>query len=241
MSTSTAVAEATKLIVFPIGATIIGATAAGFRRLSDAASGFVQHFAAGVVFAAVGGEVLPSLRDQHSLRAVLLGFSIGVATVLALSTYERRIEARPASKIGLPKALLAAIVIDLIIDGLLVGMGATLGEGQGRTLTIALTLEVLFLGLSLAAELLDRSLPRRIAIGVPALASLAIGVGAIGGAAVLGGASHATLAGVLAFGAAALLYLVTEELLVEAHDTPDNNWHVLAFFAGFIILFALEG
>ena len=36
------------------------------------------------------------------------------------------------------------------IDGPLVGMGAALGEGQGRTLTIALTLEVLFLGLSLA-------------------------------------------------------------------------------------------
>ena len=120
-------------------------------------------------------------------------------------------------------------------------MGAALGEGQGRTLTIALTLEVLFLGLSLGAELLDRSLPRRIAIGVPVAASLAIGVGAIGGAAVLGGASHATLAAVLAFGAAALLYLVTEELLVEAHDTPDTNWHIIAFFAGFIILFALEG
>ena len=57
----------------------------------------------------------------------------------------------------------------------------------------------------------------------------------------LGGASHATLAAVLAFGAAALLYLVTEELLVEAHETPGTNRHVLAFFLGFIILFALEG
>ena len=46
MSTSTAVAEAAKLVVFPITATVIGAVAAGFRRLSDAASGFVQHFAA---------------------------------------------------------------------------------------------------------------------------------------------------------------------------------------------------
>lgn len=238
---STAVAEAAKLVVFPSTATVIGAVAAGSRRLSDAASGFVQHFAAGVVFAAVAGEVLPSLRDQHSLRAVLIGFTIGVATVVALSTYERRVEAKEASKTGLPKALLAAIIIDLLIDGLLVGMGAALSEGQGRTLTIALTLEVLFLGLSLTAELLDRSLPKRIAIGVPAIASLAIAVGAIGGAAVLGGASHATVAAVLAFGAAALLYLVTEELLVEAHDTPDTNWHVIAFFAGFIILFALEG
>ena len=90
-------------------------------------------------------------------------------------------------------------------------------------------------------HLVDRSLKTAVAIGVPIAASLAIAVGAIGGASVLGGASHATLAAVLAFGAAALLYLVTEELLVEAHETPDTNWHVIAFFVGFIILFALEG
>lgn len=105
-----------------------------------------------------------------------------------------------------------------------------------RTLTIALTLEVLFLGLSLTAELLDRSLPKRIAVGVPFAASLAMAVGAVGGAAVLGGSSHAVLAGVLAFGAAALLHLVTEELLVEAHETPDTNWHAIAFFVGSISL-----
>ena len=238
---SGAVADAARLVLFPIGAAAIGAVVAAVRRLSDHTTGLVQHFAGGVVFAAVAGEVLPSLRDQHSLRAVLIGFTIGVATVVALGAYERRAEKSDAGRTGLPKAMLAAIVIDLLIDGLLVGMGAALGEGQGRTLTIALTLEVLFLGLSLTAELVDRSLKTAVAIGVPIAASLAIAVGAVGGASVLGGASHATLAAVLAFGAAALLYLVTEELLVEAHETPDTNWHVIAFFAGFIILFALEG
>ena len=238
---SSPVADAARLVLFPIGAAAIGAVIAAVRRLSDQVSGFVQHFAAGVVFAAVAGEVLPSLRDQHSLRAVLIGFSIGVATVVALGTYERHAETRDAAKKGLPTALLAAIVIDLLIDGLLVGMGAALGEGQGRTLTIALTLEVLFLGLSLTAELIDRSIGTARAIAIPIATSLAIAVGAIGGALILGGASHVTLAAVLAFGAAALLYLVTEELLVEAHETPDTNWHIIAFFAGFIILFAIEG
>lgn len=235
------VADAARLVLFPIGATALGAAGATFGRVNDRISGFVQQFAAGVVFAAVAGEVLPSLRDQHSLKAVLIGFSIGVAGVLALATYERKVAANEAASKGLPVALLAVIVVDLVIDGLLVGMGAALGEGQGRTLTIALTLEVLFLGLSLATELLDRTVPKWQALAVPIGASLAIGVGAVGGAALLGGASHATLAAVLAFGAAALLYLVTEELLVEAHETPDTNCHVLAFFLGFIILFALEG
>lgn len=163
---SAAVAEASRLVLFPIAAAGTSGLIAAWRPVGDAASGFIQHFAGGVVFAAVAGVVLPSLRDQHSLRAVVVGFSIGVAVVVALGSYERRAESNGVGKRGVPKALLAAIVIDLLID-VLVGIGAAIGEGHGRTLTIALTLEVLFLGLSLTAELLARSLPKRVAVGVP--------------------------------------------------------------------------
>ena len=45
---------------------------------------------------------------------------------------------------------------------------------------------------------------------------------------------------VLAFGAAALLYLVTEELLVEAHEIPDTPLITAAFFVGSLILFVIE-
>ena len=46
--------------------------------------------------------------------------------------------------------------------------------------------------------------------------------------------------GFLSFGLMALLYLVTEELLVEAHEKPDNVWITSAFFVGFLALLALE-
>ena len=85
------VADAARLVLFPIGATALGAAGATLGRVNDRISGFVQHFAAGVVFAAVAGEVLPSMRDRHSLKAVLIGFSVGVAGVLALATYERNV------------------------------------------------------------------------------------------------------------------------------------------------------
>ena len=46
----------------------------------------------------------------------------------------------------------------------------------------------------------------------------------------------------LAFGAAALIYLVTEELLVETHDdhTPEDAITVAFFFAGFLLLLGVE-
>ncbi|HEV8177483.1 MAG TPA: hypothetical protein VGP44_07295 [Gemmatimonadales bacterium] len=47
------------------------------------------------------------------------------------------------------------------------------------------------------------------------------------------------LAAVLAFGAAALLYLVVEELLVEAHEEAETPLLGAMFFLGFLGLYIL--
>ena len=41
----------------------------------------------------------------------------------------------------------------------------------------------------------------------------------------------------MAFGLASLIYLVTEELLREAHQLPDNAYITAAFFIGFLLFF----
>ncbi|MGC4878577.1 hypothetical protein ACLQ26_20250 [Micromonospora sp. DT43] len=46
--------------------------------------------------------------------------------------------------------------METLVDGLLVGLGVTLGKSQRVILTIALTLEVLCLGLSVNAALTKR-------------------------------------------------------------------------------------
>ena len=43
-----------------------------------------------------------------------------------------------------------------------------------------------------------------------------------------------------AFSLVALLYLVTEELLVEAHEQPETPLITAAFFVGFLALLVLE-
>jgi len=39
----------------------------------------------------------------------------------------------------------------------------------------------------------------------------------------------------LAFGAVVLMYLVTEELLVEAHKAAETAWAPSVFFVGFFV------
>lgn len=44
----------------------------------------------------------------------------------------------------------------------------------------------------------------------------------------------------LGFAVAALLYLVTEELLVEAHEVPETPLSTAAFFIGFLMLMLID-
>ena len=48
------------------------------------------------------------------------------------------------------------------------------------------------------------------------------------------------LAAFFSFGLVALLYLVTEELLVEAHSVPERPWVTSLFFVGFLLILLLD-
>ena len=56
----------------------------------------------------------------------------------------------------------------------------------------------------------------------------------------LSGASNAVIAAALAFSAAALLYLVTEELLIEAHTVEEKPIATLVLFSGFLVFSSIQ-
>ena len=58
--------------------------------------------------------------------------------------------------------------------------------------------------------------------------------GAVAGALLFGVLDADWQVGILSFGAAALLYLVTEELLVEAHEQGETTVGSAMFFVGFV-------
>lgn len=163
---------------------------------------------------------------------------------------QARAEGKPAGVVAgrvakvaartLPLGMLAAIVIDLLLDGILIGLGVRLGATQGIILTIALTLEILFLALSVTGELREAGLSKARAVAVCAGLGLTTAIGAIGGAALLGGVDTTVLSAILGVGAAALLYLVVEELLVEAHEVKESMLLSANFFLGFILIYILS-
>ncbi|WP_373234675.1 ZIP family metal transporter [Mycobacterium marinum] len=238
---------AAALVAFPVIAGIIGGAVAVVRTPSAALVSGVQHFAAGVVMAAVATEVLPDLRARGPLWLIILGFSAGVALLVGFRQFEdhgphgededSHDDVRAGGQV--PVGFLAVVAVDLFIDGLLVATGATVSRRTAIIITIALTVEVLFLGVSVALRLTRSGVPKARAAALTGGVSLATAVGGVLGALVLANAGGTVLTLVLAFAAAALLWLVVEELLVEAHEGEERAWMAIMFFAGFLILYSL--
>ena len=105
--------------------------------------------------------------------------------------------------------------------------------------TVALTLEVLFLGVAAAAAFNGPGSAQRVITATCAFAALLLG-GAGMGAYFLTGVDDLVLDAVMSFGVAALLYLVTEELLTEAHEVDETPLLTSMFFVGFVALLMIE-
>lgn len=232
------------LTAIPVGATVLGGAIAVFRVPSDKIRSLVQHFAAGVVMAVVAGELLPEITREHRPLGVLIGFVLGIALMLGVKALTERIErsdeqsgaGNRATKTG----LLVAVAIDVFLDGLLIGVGFAAGERVGTLLVVALTLELLFLGVSVAASLTEAKVNHvRTLLTVTALSALVV-LGALLGGSLLAGLSGLALEIVLSFGAAALMYLVVEELLTEAHEVKETPLITTSFFVGFVALYLLD-
>lgn len=230
-------------MLIPVTATIAGGAIAAFKSPGPQLRSGVQHFAAGVVFAAVAVELLPDVVHERAPVAAMLGFGLGIATMLAVKQLSARFgdgEVAAVDGKKSPTTLLVTLGIDMGIDGVLLGIGFAAGSKQGILLTIALTLELLFLGLAAATALSAVGATRGRAIGTVAGMALILLAGAAVGSLAIGGLSGAPFEAVLTFGVAALLYLVTEELLVEAHEVPETMAITAAFFVGFLVLLVID-
>lgn len=217
--------------LLPAAMALIGSAVALRARPGPVLTSAIQHFAAGVVFAAAASEILPDVMHRGQPVATILGGSAGVALMLLV----KQIEAFLKGSFG----LLVAIAVDLLIDGVVLGIGFVAGLKVGLLLTIALTLEVLFLGLTMSGDLKKSGRSSAMTLVITAALVLFLPLGALLGAPI-GQLSASLQAGFLSFGLIALLYLVTEELLIEAHEVPDRPWVTATFFVGFLLLLVIE-
>jgi zinc transporter, ZIP family len=232
--------QALLIMAIPAVVALTGGVMAAVWSPSHQARSLIQHFAAGVVLAALAVELLPEIGREHAPGPILIGaFAAGSLFMYGLKLWTMRLEHQAAvagEGKGLDKGLLLATFIDVAMDGFIIGAGFAAGGETGTILALGLSVELLFLGLALTSE---ATAGWRI-VAISGALGVTVMLFAVLGNLLLTGASHTVIGGALAFSAAALLYLVTEELLMEAHTVEEKPVSTLVLFAGFLIFWSIQ-
>lgn len=230
--------------IFTLPAVLVaaaGGALAAWRPPGERMSAAIQHFAAGIVFAAAALELLPKERTEAAIP-VIIGFALGIALMLAIREFAAKLEAKDAKdeQKKVPTGLVVVTALDLVIDGLVLGIAFAAGDKAGVLLAIALTLEVVFLSISVSTAITKAGASLAARLLIPPGLALLLSLSAIAGRVFFGSLSPFPFAVLLGIGIVALLYLITEELLVEAHEVPETPWSVAAFFLGFLAFLIIE-
>jgi len=227
-------------ILVATGAGLIGGIVARFWNPKVRARSAIQHFAAGAVLAAVAANVIPEVIRVGNRLGVLTGFTLGGLVMIGLKWLVVKAEREQKRAGQLPVGLAAAAAVDTFLDGVIISAGFSTDQQLGVLLAIALSLELFFLTLSVGAEIRKGQLKLWQGLALTSGIAVLLLVGALGAGFFLVGASGTTLAIVLAFGAAALIYLIAEELLVESIQAEESLFSTAMLFSGFLVLLALK-
>lgn len=233
--------------IIPSAVAVITAFLATIWRPNATFRSAVLHFAAGVVFAVVSTELLPEILGRPSPTWVIVGFVPGVLLMLLVhwlteggaGNEDEKAKQQEEKQGGAPMGLIMGDVVDQVISGLLLGIGIISGQHLGLLLSFAMTIEDVTFGLAIATLMSAAGIGRGPTLVVAAALGAEFVVISI--LTVLLVPAHAQLIStlVISFGSAALLFVVTEQLLVEAHEQRRATLLSGGFFVGFLLLLVI--
>lgn len=232
---NTALSSVMVYALLPVAAIIATGIVTALHPPGPSLRSYLQHFAAGVLFSVISVEFLPDMIRERQPVPVILGFALGLSVMLGIRSSKKRFMQTEEGRSERLANLIAAVGGYLLIVGLLIGIGFGAGKVEGKLLALALTIEIFYLGVTTASALSQAGIKRSGVILTLLLLSPLILIGGAAGAILLLGLLSLAIDIVLSFGLAALLFLATEELLLEAHNEPEMPLATATFFAGFLL------
>lgn len=249
-------------ILIPFLGTALGAACVFFMKkaLSDAVQRSLTGFAAGVMVAAsVWSLLIPAIEQSAgmgklSFLPAFLGFWLGILFLLALDHIIPHLHANsaqaegPKSRLQRTTMMVLAVTLHNIPEGMAVGFSFALAAQHGNDPALYASAMALAIGMGIQnfPEGAAISLPLR-QEGLPAWKSFLYG--ALSGvvepifgilAVLVAGSLQPLLPWLLAFAAGAMLYVVVEELIPEAHLGEHSNVGTLGVMAGFLVMMVLD-
>lgn len=230
------------LATLPAVANFLGGAVAEVVRVPDRLLSLALHLAAGIVLAVVGLELMPqALRADHEW-VVLLAFVAGGGAFIALDRAIGFIQARgqgdPDEAGAL--AIFGGVSLDLFSDGVMIGTGSVISPALGALLAVGQMPADVPEGFAAVATLKRAGIPRRRRLLMAAGFAVPILVGAALGYLALRQAPELVTLSVLAMTGGALVAVVIEEMVHEAHEGETSGLGPIFLTTGFALFAALS-
>lgn len=201
----------------------------------------VAHLVGGLVLGIAAADLMPAASDSGHPLALAIGFCLGFSLLLVINAVledpdDNSVQSRPRPML----LLMLPFLIDSLIDGLVVGISSK-AAGQQWVIPVAVALEMGLATLGLGT-LLGRGAGRWRSRVSGALMAVTYVIGLSVSLVITNGLQGPALTGTLAFGTAALIYLVVEEVMKEAHAREEDDSGVVnvAFFIGLLCIWLLD-
>ncbi len=240
--------------------TALGAAMVFFFRKSikDSIQRVFLGFAAGVMIAAsVWSMLIPAIEEagengKMGWIPAAGGFLLGVAFLLLLDIILPHIHLRSDKQEGLHSSfkrttlLILAVTLHNIPEGMALGLSFALAGQQGNdpsafygacALALGMGIQDLPEGAAVSLPLREEGLPAWKAFLYGSFSGL---VELIFGVLVVLGSIQPLMPWMLAFAAGAMMYIVVEELIPEAHLGDHSNIGTLGVMGGFMIMMILD-
>lgn len=242
-------------------ASVAGGAVALLRKPTTLLLSSVLGFAAGVLIATIGFEMLPNALELGSLPLTVGGFTVGLAAIYAWDLFVHRgriagTQAEQHERVeqfhrrrrprGTETTVLAGgTSAEELIEGLSIGVGAGIDPSIGLLVGLAIAIDNFSEGMSigelvLAEPSVSRAAQVRRILGWTGLVGAAVLVSTLVGWFALRRIGAAQLAFLFAAGAGGMFYLTVSTLVPEADERHYQQSGAVAIALGFIVILVLS-
>ena len=230
------------LAALPAAGNFVGGALAELFPVSGRVLSLALHLAAGIVLAVVGLELMPEALDVGPRWAPLLAFVAGGGVFIGLD----RVVGYVGARLGVTEerkgalGVFGGVSLDLFSDGVMIGTGTLLNPTLGLLLALGQVPADVPEGFAAVATLRDAGVSRTRRLLMSAGFAVPIIAGAALGFLALRGASEVLTLSVLALTGGALVAVVVEEMITEAHAGETSRVGPLFLTGGFALFAAVS-
>ncbi|MFP3872558.1 MAG: ZIP family metal transporter [Candidatus Aenigmatarchaeota archaeon] len=225
-----------------IGTTAGGLSVVGLKKISSKILSILLGFSAGVMVSITFIELIPESIEEGSLITGVTGILLGVMIIGFIDikfphrhfSFDCDGDEERAKSIKTGVLLSVGIAMHNLPEGVAIGAVFIVSYEAGMTLAILMAIHNFPEGMAVGAAMCVGKVRSHKVLITTALAGVPMGIGAfLGGA--LGGVSDLALSIGLGFASGAMLYIVFDELIPDAHRRMKGHYAIGGILSGIIL------